>query len=44
LILQKKIIIDTNIDIDILNSDLHGNLRNPFQPIVFLTHLVLHEL
>jgi len=42
--LQKKIVIDTNIYIDIFNSGLHGNLRNPFQHIVFLAHPVLHEL
>lgn len=44
MILQKKIIIDTNIYIDIFNSDLHKNLRNPFQYIVYLAHPVLHEL
>lgn len=42
--MQKKIIIDTNIYIDIFNSGLHENLRNPFQYIVYLTHPVLHEL
>jgi predicted nucleic acid-binding protein len=44
LILQKKIVIDTNIYIDIFNSGLHHNLRNPFQYIVFLAYPVLHEL
>jgi len=42
--LQKKIIIDTNIYIDIFNAGLHFNLRNPFQYIVFLAYPVLHEL
>lgn len=42
--MQQKIIIDTNIYIDIFNSDSHKNLRNPFQYIVFLAYPVLHEL
>lgn len=42
--MQQKVIIDTNIYIDIFNSDLHENLHNPFQHIVFLAHPVLHEL
>ena len=42
--MQKKIIIDTNIYIDIFNSGLNENLRNPFQYIVYLAHPVLHEL
>ena len=42
--MQQKIIIDTNIYIEIFNTGLHGNLNNPFQYIVFLAHPVLHEL
>jgi len=42
--LQQKIIIDTNIYIDIFNSGLHKNLHNPFKYIIFLAHPVLHEL
>ncbi|MBW1800012.1 MAG: hypothetical protein JRJ85_04700, partial [Deltaproteobacteria bacterium] len=42
--MQRKIVIDTNIYIDIFNTGLHGNLRNPFPYIVFLAHPVLHEL
>ena len=42
--LQQKIIIDTNVYIEIFNDDRHENLRNPFETIVFLTHPVLHEL
>jgi predicted nucleic acid-binding protein len=41
---QKKIIFDTNIYIDIFNSGLHENLHNPFQYVTFLAHPVLHEL
>jgi predicted nucleic acid-binding protein len=44
LILQQKVIIDTNVYIDIFNNDLHENLRNPFERIVFLAYPVLHEL
>jgi predicted nucleic acid-binding protein len=44
LILQQKIVIDTNIYIDIFNSGLYEILRNPFQYVVFLAHPVLHEL
>jgi predicted nucleic acid-binding protein len=42
--LQEKIVIDTNIYIDIFNSDLYRSLRNPFHYIVFLAYPVLHEL
>ena len=42
--MQQKIIIDTNIYIDIFNRGLHENLRNPFRYIIFLAHPVLHEL
>ena len=42
--MQQKIIIDTNIYIDIFNRGLHGNLHNPFRHIIFLAHPVLHEL
>jgi predicted nucleic acid-binding protein len=41
---QQKIIIDTNVYIDIFNKGLYINLRNPFQYIFFLAHPVLHEL
>jgi len=44
LIVQQKIILDTNIYIDIFNAGLHGNLHAPFQYVVFLAHPVLHEL
>lgn len=42
--MQQKIIIDTNVYIDIFNDDRHESLRNPFERIVFLAHPVLHEL
>ena len=42
--MQRKIILDTDIYIDIFNSGLHENLRDPFQYIAFLAHPVLHEL
>jgi len=41
---QKKIVIDTNIYIEIFNSGQYERLRNPFQYIVFLAYPVLHEL
>ena len=42
--MQKKIIIDTNIYIEIFNSGQYERLRNPFQYVVFLAYPVLHEL
>ena len=42
--MQQKIIIDTNVYIDIFNDNRHENIRNPFERIVFLAHPVLHEL
>ena len=42
--MQQKIIIDTNIYIDIFNLGLHDNLKNPFQYIIFLAYPVFHEL
>ena len=42
--MQKKIVIDTNIYIEIFNSAQYERLRNPFQYIVFLAYPVLHEL
>jgi predicted nucleic acid-binding protein len=41
---QRKVILDTNVYIDLFNSGLHERLRNPFEFIVFLAHPVLHEL
>ena len=37
-------VIDTNIYIEIFNSDRYTYLRDPFQYVVFLAYPVLHEL
>ena len=42
--MQKKIITDTNIYIEVFNSGRYERLRNPFQYTVFLAYPVLHEL
>ncbi len=42
--MQQKVIIDTNVYIDIFNAGLYDDLRNPFRFIAFLAHPVLHEL
>lgn len=42
--MQQKIIIDTNVYIDIFNRGLHRELINPFQHVTFLAYPVLHEL
>ena len=42
--MQKRMVIDTNIYIEIFNSDLYTYLRDPFQYVVFLAYPVLHEL
>lgn len=42
--MKKKIIIDTNIYIEIFNSGQYERLQNPFQYVVFLAYPVLHEL
>ncbi len=42
--MQRKVIIDTNIYIDIFNAGRHEDLRNPLKYIVFLAHPILHEL
>lgn len=42
--MQQKVIIDTNVYIDIFNSGRHEHLRAPFRYIVFLAYPVLHEL
>jgi predicted nucleic acid-binding protein len=41
---QEKIIVDTNIYIEIFNSGLYEPLRNPFRYVAFLAYPVLHEL
>ena len=42
--MQQKVVIDTNVYIDIFNSNLHEVLRDPFHHVAFLAHPVLHEL
>ena len=42
--MQQKIVIDTNVYIDIFNSGVYESLRQPFRFIVFLAYPVLHEL
>ena len=42
--MQQKIILDTNIYIDIFNLGLHRDIHKPFKYIYFLAYPVLHEL
>ncbi len=42
--MQRKIIIDTSVYIDIFNHNLHTEIINPFQNTTYLTYPVLHEL
>ena len=42
--MQRKIVIDTNIYIDLFNEGRHAELVNAFVNITYLAHPVLHEL
>jgi predicted nucleic acid-binding protein len=42
--MQRKIIIDTAVYIDLFNRDLHREIANPFQHVTYLAYPVLHEL
>ena len=42
--MQKKIIIDTGVYIDLFNRGLKKEIINPFQHITYLAYPVLHEL
>ena len=42
--MQRKVLIDTNVYIDIFNDGAHARLQSPFEYVVFLAHPVLHEL
>lgn len=42
--MQKKIIIDTGVYIDLFNRGLNREIINPFQHITYLAYPVLHEL
>jgi predicted nucleic acid-binding protein len=42
--MQRKIIIDTGVYIDLFNRGLHREIINPFQHVTYLAYPVLHEL
>jgi predicted nucleic acid-binding protein len=42
--MQRKIVIDTSVYIDIFNRNLHSEIINPFQHVTYLAYPVLHEL
>ncbi len=42
--MKRKIVIDTNVYIDIFNKGRHESLKNPSEYLVFLAYPVLHEL
>jgi len=42
--MQRKIIIDTGVYIDLFNKDLYRKIINPFQHVTYLAYPVLHEL
>ena len=42
--MQKKIIIDTGVYIDLFNRGLNKEIIDPFQHITYLAYPVLHEL
>jgi predicted nucleic acid-binding protein len=42
--MQRKIIIDTGVYIDLFNRGLNRGIVNPFQHITYLAYPVLHEL
>ena len=42
--MQRKIIIDTNIYIDLFNDGRHVEIVNAFVNVTYLAHPVLHEL
>jgi len=42
--MQKKIIIDSCVYIELFNTGLHKEVINPFQNITYLAYPVLHEL
>jgi hypothetical protein len=41
---KQKIIIDTNVYIDLFNKGLHQHIVNPFQHITYLAFPVMHAL
>jgi len=42
--MQRKIIIDTGVYIDLFNRGQHKEIVNPFQHLTYLAYPVLHEL
>jgi predicted nucleic acid-binding protein len=42
--MQRKIIIDTGVYIDLFNKGLYREIIDPFQHVTYLAHPVLHEL
>jgi predicted nucleic acid-binding protein len=42
--MQRKIIIDTGVYIDLFNRGLNREIINPFQHVTYLAYPVLHEL
>jgi predicted nucleic acid-binding protein len=42
--MQRKIIIDTGVYIDLFNRGLNRDIINPFQHVTYLAYPVLHEL
>ena len=42
--MQRKVIIDTSVYIELFNKGLHKDIINPFQHITYLAYPVLHEL
>ena len=42
--MQQKVIIDTNVYIDLFNKGLHKDIVNPFQHMTYLAYPVIHEL
>jgi predicted nucleic acid-binding protein len=42
--MQRKIIIDTGVYIDLFNRGLNRAIINPFQHVTYLAYPVLHEL
>lgn len=42
--MQRKVIIDTSVYIDLFNYNRHSEIVNPFQNVAYLAYPVLHEL
>ncbi len=42
--MQRKIIIDTGVYIDLFNRGIYREIINPFQHVTYLAYPVLHEL